>query len=283
MGNMPIKSVLIAATAAASLLVSGCSADKKAAAPPKPGTLAHSWYTAQEAYKAGNYTRSMEQLARVAATQSEYREKARMALIVVAGGVADGYLQLSNAYDDGAKINKAVALDYRNQMRELRNVANTAALAFAETVHEVLDAEKKDVKFVFDFGFPPGESAEPLQLAKIKKGLSMQSSDHEVARQKMAEAGVVKFAALLAGAPNDVAKGQAQFASINRDAALTGLATNLISTADLYCQKKLDIPKRGNALCQEASEALSLLPDSKDKKQLETKVKEELKRFKIES
>ena len=282
MGTMPIKSVLIAATVAGSLFISGCSADKNAAAPPKPGTLAHSWYTAQESYKSGDYPKAMQHLARVAATQSEYRDRARVWLIVVAGGVADGYLNLSNAYDDGAKMNKAVSMDYRNQMRELRNVANTAALGFAETVHEILD-EQKDPKFVFDFGFPVGDTTEPMQLAKIRKGLTMQGSDHEVARKQMAQTGVVRFAALLSGAPNDLAKAQAQFATASRDAVLTALATNLLGTADLYCQRKLDMPKRGNALCREAAEALALLPDSKEKKQLEAKAKEELKRFKVQS
>jgi hypothetical protein len=281
MGITPIKSVLIAATAAASLLVSGCSADK-AAAPPKPGTLAHSWVTANQAYKAGDYPRAMQHLSRVATAQSEYRDKARIWLVVVAGGIADGYLKLSDAYDEGAKTNKAVAMDYRNQVRELRNTANTAALAFAETVHDILKADK-DPKFNFDFGFPAGDTSEPVQLAKTKKGLSMQAADHEVVRKKMAEAGVVRFAALLAGSPTDLAKAREQFAKPNRDAVLTGFATNLVGTADLYCQRKLDMPKRGNALCKEASEALALLPDSKEKKQLDAKVKEEVKRHKVES
>lgn len=280
MGILPFKSVLIAASAAAILFVSGCSADK-AAAPPKPGTLAFSWYTANEAYKAGDYVKSMEHLARVAAAQSEYRDRARLWLIAVSGGVSDGYLKLSDAYDQGAKVNKAVAIDYRNQMREIRNLANTAALAFAETTHEVL--QQKDAAFAFDFGFPPGDAEEPLQIAKIKKGLPMQAADHEVARKKMAEAGVVRFAALLAGAPTDVSKAQLQFAKPNRDTVLTGFATNLMSTADLYCQRKLDMPKRGNALCQAASTAIALLPDSKEKKQLESKAQQELKKYRVAS
>jgi len=282
MGTMPIKSVLIAVTAAASFFVGGCGADNKAAAPPKPGTLAYSWYTANESYKAGDYTRAMENLSRVATARSEYRDKARIWLIVVAGGVADGYLQLSTAYEDGAKVNKAVAMDYRDQVRQLRNVANTAALAYAETVHEVME-EQKDPKFAFDFGFPAGETTEPMQLGKIRKGLPLQAADHEVARKKMAESGVVKFAALLAGSPADLPKAQAQFANPNRDTVLTGLATKLISTADLYCARKMDMPKRGNALCKQAEEAIALLPDSKEKKQLEAKAKEELKRHKVQS
>jgi hypothetical protein len=43
------------------------------------------------------------------------------------------------------------------------------------------------------------------------------------------------------------------------------------------------MPQRGNVICQEALEALAMVPDSKEKKALEVKIKEELKRHKIAS
>ena len=276
------KPVLLAAATAVSLLLSGCSAEKKASAPPKPGTLAHTWYSANETWKQGNYQKSMEYLSRLAVAQSEYRERATMWLVVASAGIADGYLELSNAYDEGSRLNKAVTSDYRNQMREVRNVANTAALQFAETMHEVMD-KNKDLQFKFDFDFPSGEVTEPMQMAKVKKGLTMQAADHEVLRKGMAARGIVKFASMLAGAPGDPAKARAQFAAPPRDAALTAVAKNLIGVADLYCQRKLDVPKRGNALCNEALEAIAMLPESKERKELEAKAREELKRFKIAS
>ena len=80
----------------------------------------------------------------------------------------------------------------------------------------------------------------------------------------MATRGVVKFAAQLAGSPDDLQKASAQFPGTERDTAVKAVAKSLISSADLYCQKKLDMPKRGNALCNEALEAIALLPQGKD-------------------
>jgi hypothetical protein len=277
------RPVLLAAATVAVSFLSGCSSEPKAGAPPKPGTIAHTWHSAGVAWKAGEFEKAMQYLSKVTATDNEYRDRARAWLVVASAGVADGYLQLSNAYDDGSKLTKgAAAADFRNQMRDVRNIANAAALQFAESVHEFLD-KNKDPQFKFDFDFPSGDVNEPLQLAKVRKGLPMQPADHEVVRKAMATRGVVKFAAQLAGSPADLQKASAQFAQTERDTALKAVAKNLIASADLYCQKKLDLPKRGNALCNEALEAIALLPEGKERKELEAKAKAELKRHKIAS
>jgi hypothetical protein len=279
---MSAKSAVPATAALIFSLLSGCSGEKKAAAPPRPGTLAHSWYMAGETYKAGDYARSMQYLSEVAVKPSEYRDPARHWLIVVAGGVASGYSELADAYDKASLAGKANYADYRKRMNEIRNTANAAAIQFAETVNEVLD-KNKDPKFVFDFGFPTGSAAEPMLFTRVSKGLSLQQADHDVLRRDMARRGVVKFAEALAGASGDSAKAQGQFANPPRDSALAAIANNLISVSDLYSQKKLDMPRRGNALCKEAMETLALLPDGKERKQIESKAKEELKRFKVDA
>lgn len=263
-------------------MLSGCSSDQKVGGPPKTGTLAHSWYMAGKAYESGDYPRAMQQLSELAAKNSEYRDRARYWLIVVAGGVADGYVELSNAYDAGSRLNRVVSAEYRKQMHDVRNVANAAALQFAEAVHDILD-KNKDPKFAFDFAFPKGSMAEPTPMTRLNKGFAVQPADHQALRQSMAQRGVVKFAAALAGAPGDQARAAAQFANPPRDAVLTAIAQNLIAAANLYDHGKLDMPKRGNALCRTAMEALALVPDSKERKQLESKAKEELKKFKVEA
>lgn len=274
----------IVSAAAVSLVLVGCSADqKKSGTPPKPGTLAHSWYTANEAWKSGDYDKAVQHLSRLAVAQSEYRERSRQWIIVAAAGVADGYRELADAYESGSKSNKDMAMDYRKRMAELRNAANTSAMLYAETIHDML-AKDKDLKLKFDFGFPQGSASEPPQMSRINKGMPVQAADHEAVKKAMATRGVVRFAAALASADGDPEKAKAQFANPPREVAIAAISKNLIGLADLYCNRKLDIPKRGNALCKEAQEAAALLPaSSKDRKQLETKAKEELKRFVVKT
>jgi hypothetical protein len=274
---------LVYATFASMLIFTGCSGDKKSAAPPKPGTLAHSWYTANESWKAGDYDRTLQHLSRLAVAQSEYRERARQWVIVAASGVADGYRELADAYEAGARINRQSASDYRRRVSELRNAASSAAMLYAETIHDTLNKEK-DLKFKFDFPFPTGSASEPSQLARISKGLPVQPADHDAAKTAMATRGIVRFASSVAASDGDVEKAKAQFATPPREVALAAVATNLIGLADLYCNRKLDMPRRGNALCKEAEETIALLPpNSKERKQLETKLKEEMKRHVVKT
>jgi hypothetical protein len=276
-----LASVVAAATV--SLILTGCSADKKSAAPPKPGTLGHSWYTANEAWKAGDYDKAVQHLSRLSVAQSEYRERSRQWVVLAAAGLADGYRELADAYESGARMNKQVASEYRNHMLQLRNAANSAAMLYAETVHDMMDKEK-DIKLKFDFAFPTGSTSEPPQLSRIIKGLPVQNADHEAVKKAMATRGVVRLAGQMAAPDGDVEKAKAQFATPPRDVAIAAVAKSMIGLADLYCNRKLDNPKRGNALCKEAEEASALLPAaSKERKQLETKLKEEFKRFVVKT
>lgn len=276
------RPALLAAGAAALLLASGCGGGPGSAAKPKPGTIGYAWATAGEAYTRGEYVGAMEHLSRVAATQNEYREKAQLQLAVVSSGIADGYMELAKAYEDGAKYSKAQSSEFKKKMMEARNLANQAAMQFAETTNDILKTNK-DLKVAFDFPFPEGSVADPVQLTKVQKGYPVHGADFDVLREAMVKRGVVKFAASLAGAPDSPEKAKAQWANPPHDAVVKAITTGLYTKADLYCQRKLDIPKRGNVLCQKALETLALLPDSKERKELEGKIKEELKRHRVES
>ncbi len=274
-----MRAVLFITTALAVLLTTSCGSNtQKAEAPPKPGTLAYDWYAANENWKKGDYPKTMEYLSRLSVAQSEYRERSQVWLMLVAGGVAQGYTELADEYEKSARSNPV----FRRQMQELRNAANVAAMQFAGAIHDTVGKDK-DAKLTLDFGFPTGSTELPMQFAKVTKGLSMQDADHQVLRQKMAERGVVKFAAALAGSPDDLAKAQQQLASAPKDVVLTAAAKSLITTAELYGQRKLDVPQRGNALVREAIQAISLLPDSKEKKELDKQAVEALKKYKVAS
>lgn len=274
---------ILFATFASSIFLAGCGSENKAAAPPRAGTLAFSWYSANETWKSGDYEKTAEQLSRLAVAQSEYREKSRQWLIVAAAGVADGYRELADAYETGARTNREVALEYRTQANKARNASNRLALIYAETINETLNAEK-DLKLSFDVPFPSGTLSEPIQLSRVSKGLKVQPADHDELLKSMAARGVVRFAAALATENQDMEKAKTAFANPPKELALAAVAKSLLDLADIYGNRQLDMPKRGNALCVEAQEILALLPPaSKQRKDLEIRLKEQLKRFKIAS
>lgn len=275
--------VVLAATLATAFFFTGCSAETKSGAPPRAGTLAHSWYSANQSWKAGDYEKAVEHISRLSIAQSEYRERSRPWVVVAAAGIADGYRELADAYEMGSRTNPLVRTEYRKHAIEARNAANRLALLYAEAIHESMNQDK-DLKFKFDFEFPSGSAAEPVQLTRIGKGLQVQAADHQLLKKAMATRGVVRFATALASPEGEVEKAKAQFKNPPRETAIAAVAKTLIALSDLYGNRKLDLPKRGNALCTQAAEAIALLPaDAKDRKAMDTKVKEELKRFAVKS
>jgi hypothetical protein len=254
----------------------GCNAANKPA-PPKPGTIAHSWMVEEEAYKAGDYKRANEQLAKLVSTRSEYMERAKLRSFVITSGVVNGYREMADAYESAARTNRALTSDYRKRMSDARRSASQSVMMMVQNLHDYIK-DNKDAKIAFDFDFPGGKSAEPLQLAKLKKGLALQPSDHEVLERAMLERGVVQVAADVAGAPGDLEKAKSQFREPPKEAFLLAMARVLHDSADLYSPNKLDEPRRLHVLCTEALSALAAVPAGPDRKQIEAKIRELMKK-----
>jgi hypothetical protein len=277
-----ITSAAIAALLAAILLIlstTACNTANKPA-PPKPGTVAYSWISAEESYRQKNYQRTNEHLARLVSAQSEYRDRARLWSLIVSSGVASGYRELADAYENGARLNRAQLYDYRDRMGKARRAANQAAMMFVESFHQYL-AAGKEAPLAFEFAFPQGKTAEPLQLTKLNKGITLQAADHEVLEREIVERAVVRTASQVVGGVDDLEKARTQFKQPSRELFLKTMAQSLYENADLYNPRKLDEPRRLHILCKEALEAVALLPDSKDRKQLESKIRDLMKKHPI--
>ena len=270
----PRRPILLPAVIAG--LLSSCNTSNKPA-PPKPGTLAHSWAVAEEAYKAGDYKRTNEQLAKLASTRSEYMEKAKLWSFVVSSGVVNGYREMADAYEGAARTNRALATDYRKRMSDARRAASQSVMMMVQNLHDFIK-DSKDAKVAFDFDFPTGKASEPVQLAKLKKGLALQASEHEVMERAMLERGVVQVASDVAGAPGDPEKAKGQFKQPPKESFLLAMARVLHDSADLYGPNKLDEPRRLHVLCTEALSALASVPATADRKQIEAKIRELMKK-----
>jgi hypothetical protein len=276
-----VTSAAIAAILAAILLIfsTGCSTESKPA-PPKPGTIGYSWFSAGEAYRQGDYIRANDHLSRLVSARSEYRDRARVWALVVSSGVATGYRELADAYEAGGRINRAQIYDYRDRAGKARRAANQATMMFVESLHEYMAANKGGTP-AFDFDFPEGKISEPLQLTKLNKGITLQPADHEVLERAMIERAVVRMATEMAGVPGDIDKGKLQFKQPGREGLLAAMARSIYDNADLYSPRKLDEPRRMHVLCKEALAVTAELPAGKDKKELEAKIQALMKKHPI--
>jgi hypothetical protein len=253
-----------------------CSTASKPA-PPKPGTIAHSWMVSHDAYNAGDYQKVNEHLSRLSSSRSEYTERAKVWSFIVTSGVVSGYRELADAYEDAARTSKTSGADYRKRMSNARRAANQSAMMLVQNLHDYFK-ESKDSKIVFDFAFPKGKVSEPLQLLKLKRGLPMQASDYDVLEKSMLERAVVQVATEVGGAPGDPQKAQDQFKEPSKQAFMQAMARMLYDTASLYGPRKLDEPRRMHVFLNEALNALISVPEGSDKKQIEAKIRDLMKK-----
>jgi hypothetical protein len=172
---------------------------------------------------------------------------------------------------------RKVSSDYMKQ-------AEIRALDFGETYLKFgkLLAQTQTVKL--DFAFPSADMTEIREINKIVAGtLPDEATIASVEKRKIQQALALAVAAAV-GAPNDIAKAQAAFASgsaeVPRETFTLAMANNLYDQATLFSRKKLDNPQRVELFVNEATDALKTIKESKETKNLQAKLDKLLKESK---
>jgi hypothetical protein len=249
----------------------------KGPAPVKPGSPAFFWGAARAAYASADYIKTNDNLGQLTATDNEYTGRARIWELVVSGGLALGYTDLAQAYEDGRKFTRKDAAPFREQVRLHRAAAKQSALLFGETFRRSLDLDKAD-RIPLAFDFPPPAEAAPPQLAKLGKGLLIMGAEADTLQAAMLRDGVRTVASYAAGSPTDSAKAADVYkaGAVARADFLTGMAAVLFDQSALFGPKKLDEPQRLTAFCILAQTALGQVPETRQTRELQGKIRKAL-------
>ena len=271
---------VLLSVAATVLATTSCSSGPE---PPKPGSPAFLWNAAKTTYRSGDFVKTSETLQQLTRSDSEFAVRARPWSIVISAGLAQGYAETAEAYEAGARANRANPTPFRKEVNQLRSRASAAAVELAETVHSFLEKDKAPT-VLLAFENPTGAAAQPGGLRKVTGGAWIQDSERELLLTAMVQRGVLLSAGRAAGSPDDPAKtlevlksGEAQ---APRPVFLSGVAKMLYDNSDLFGSMKMDQPNRMRLLCREASESLQGIPESKETKALTTKIHAALKKIK---
>jgi hypothetical protein len=263
------------AAISANLILISCSGPSG----PQPGTPAFDWAAAKETYAAGDYAKTTDNLEKVIATENEFTPKARPFLLVVTAGMAHGYMELADRYETGARANRSDPIAFRRNMSACRTQANQLALHFAEYVGTFL--KNKDENIALAFSFPTGSATPPVVLTKIASGIVPTQADVDGAQKQNIEHAVLLAACSAAGAPDDPAKAAEIFkapdAKVTRAVFVTAMASALFEQSQLYDRQKLDDPEKMKIFCTRAQDALKTIPETKQTKELGTKIEKALK------
>jgi hypothetical protein len=259
------------------LLAAACSSGPPA---PQMGTPPFYWQAAGETFRAGDYMKAADHLEQLCKKESEFTERARPWHLVLTGGMAKGYMELGDAFEEGARANRANPTPFRRHANDLRTMAARRSLQFAETFRDF--AKHDHTKPVpLAFAFPAGSIAPIQDLGRISSGVPLPQTQIETIQARSVERGVLRAVTAAVGALDDVAKAQSTFqagtASVDHDTFALAMATMLHDQATLFARDKLDMPDRMKLFCDQATEALKNMKETKESKELAAKIQKTLK------
>lgn len=267
----------------AGLLAAGtsCSSGPQ---PPQPGTPAFFWAAARETWRAGDFLKTSENLQRILATDNEYTARARAWDTAISAGITQAYIELADAWEAGARANRANPTPFRKQVSTLRSLASASAIQYTEDLHKVVEADK-DPNILLAFAYPAGAIAPPAGLKRVSGGILVQDSERELLQAAMLQRGVLLSVCAAAGSPDDAAAAQERMKTgeyqVPRDTFILASVKSLQEQSDLFTGTKLDQPNRLKMMSQEALKALSVLPQSKESKSLNDKIQARLKKARL--
>lgn len=248
---------------------------------PQPGTPAFYWAAAKETYNAGDYQKTIEHLGNILSSQNEFVARAQPWLLVLSSGMAQGYMDLADAFEAGSHANRAQTTNFHRQVNTYRGMANTLALQFADTFGKF---QSKDEYVPLAFSYPTGSPTEVVLLNKVSNGAWLPDPEIETAQKRTIERAVLLATCLAAGAKNDPAKAQdllkSPDAKVPRATFMHAMASALFDQSQLYVRTKLDNPDKMKIFCGRAEDALKQIPASKDTEDLDKKIQAALKKAK---
>jgi len=246
---------------------------------PEPGTPAFYWSAARETFGNKDYIKTIQHLEKLTATDNEYTARARPWLLVMTSGMARGYMDLADNFDAGAHANKENPAEFRRHINTYRGEADRLAVECVETFGKF--QQGKDDPVPIAYPLPTGSAAPVAQLGRVATGILLAPAELEPAEKRALERAVLLQASAAAGAPDDVAKAQdllkAGTLAVPRAAFLTVMASTLFDESKLYGSRQIDKPDRVRIFCNRALDALKTVPETKQTKDLGTKIAKSLK------
>jgi hypothetical protein len=274
-----IQVLFCCAVVTVSLIATSCSTAPEG---PKIGTPAFYWSAAKQTFAAGDYLRANDNLAQVTKSDNEFTARALPWRLVVASGLAQGFMDLAENFELGAHANRNNPTPFRRQVNMYRTQASQLALQFAESLQKF--EATKDPNVTLAFPYPSGSLSMPTQLKRVTSGILVQQSDIDDLEKHLLAKGVLLAACRAVGAPEDTAKAQhtlkGETTQVPRDVFTLALANTLYEQSQLFTRDRLDRPDRLQMFCNEALEILQGLKENKEAKALAAKIQKSLKKLK---
>jgi predicted small lipoprotein YifL len=263
-------------------VLAGCGS--KGPPPAKPGSPEFNWLAAKQAFKTGDYTKAQNLLADVAKKDTPFAAQARPFSMVLSLAMVNAYWELSEKNTEGLKKAKANTALMRRLITDYRSRTATIGLQFAEVSREFIPANKdQDVTLVFELA--QAGTNEPQQYSQLEKGFMIPSAEQVGVERSVIQRHLLLVVAAAMNMKKDPLKvkdsWQGGELKVPGKGFLLAMAEGMYGLADMFGPKKLLQPTRVlEVLYGEAKEALELVKDNKEAKDLLAKVTAAQKKLK---
>jgi hypothetical protein len=271
--------VLFVVTVPAALILASCGSGSSG---PQVGTTEWYWQAAQETYAAGDYEKAQEHLEQVAKGEGENKDQAALWRATLSAGLARGYIEVGNALADAVKDDKSLAGDFTVRIQDFRRNARRHAINFTESIGMLRKIGEAQATVRLQFPFPSGSANESPVLISLRDGEKIPPPQLEAAVGYTLKRGLLLQAAQMAGAGDDVAKGQAAFesgaAEVPQLLFLHALGKSLYDVSALFSNEQLHEPKIQKVMLESALQCLGPALEAEDAqlKQQTEEIKKEI-------
>jgi hypothetical protein len=194
--------------------------------------------------------------------------------------MARGNMELADSFDAGGRATRTSQSAFRRSTNSYRGEASRLSLEFIDAFDKFQKGKDEPVPLAFPL--PGGNAGQAVQLNKVSVGMMLQPAELEPAEKHTIERGILRTACDVAGAPDDPAKTREQLKSgtyqVPHAAFVTAMANVLFEQSQLYGARKVDNPERMKIFCNRALDALKTVPETKQTKELSTKITKSLKK-----
>ena len=261
------------------IVFSGCSGVDSG---PAAGTPAWYWQAAVDTFAAADFTKTQEHLENLTKSESEWQKRAAAWRLVVLSGLARGYVDLGDAYGEGARENEAQAAQFRNPIQQYRRYARQYAINLTESVGPFQKLVSTDESVHLDFSFPAGSVNQSPVLTSVSGGTLPKEGPQAEAEDAAIKRGILLQATLLSSGQDEVNKARSIFKGgspqVPRLVFMAGLAKTLYTMAGLFDRLHLNEPDIGKILVQRSEDCLKQALEAEDEeiKKLAEAVQEEI-------
>lgn len=242
---------------AVTLLFAACTSEKRV----EVGSPEWLWLAARDTYKAGDLEKTATHLEKIEKQgNNPYVERARIWRAVITAGLAQGHMELAQAYAKGwlsSRTNKNFFYRQKSEhLKEAKRLGIDLLECYDACAKEPLD---KDKKLVLEFAFPKGSGAEVVDLDRIYKGMDMPEAQRASADEKTLDRGMVRAVSAVLTSADDAPGAQkalqAGRAEVPAARMLLAMGSTLEKLSAVFDSRNLAEPDKEKIFHQRAQDA----------------------------